>query len=244
MLNIMLLSGQHLTSLPLAELSDVKALKQRLHQEHGLPPRFRQRLLQDGHPLDDAVKLLARLETDETAMDLQILIVAFSEVSEEQRQELNNAAWFGNAAKVEALLQLPMDPDPDAARDAGGRTPLMRASQGGTAKVAQLLLEAGAQKDVHDIEGRTALMYAAWSGHSEVVELLLHAGAQTDLCDLKGRTALITAAWLGRESVVRLLLEAGADTDLCDSSGQTALILAATHGRTPVVRLLVDAGAT
>ena len=58
MLRITLLSGEEVTSLALAELSDVKALKQRLHQQHGLPPRFRQRLLHEGNTLDDAVKLL------------------------------------------------------------------------------------------------------------------------------------------------------------------------------------------
>ena len=47
MLRITQLSGEELTSLPLAELSDVKALKQRLHQQHGMPPRFRQRLLHE-----------------------------------------------------------------------------------------------------------------------------------------------------------------------------------------------------
>ena len=65
MLRITQLSGEELTSLPLAELSDVKALKQRSSREHGLPPRFRQRLLHEGNTLDDAVKL-------ETEMDLQV----------------------------------------------------------------------------------------------------------------------------------------------------------------------------
>ncbi|CAE7837843.1 ilvG [Symbiodinium sp. CCMP2592] len=41
MLRIKRLSGEEVTSVHLSELSDVKALKQRLHQQHGLPPRFR-----------------------------------------------------------------------------------------------------------------------------------------------------------------------------------------------------------
>ena len=93
MLRITLLSGEELTSLPLTELSDVKGLKQRLHQQHGLPPRFRQRLLHEGNALDDAVKL-------DSAMDLQVLIVAFSEVSEQQWRELYGAAASGNVAKA------------------------------------------------------------------------------------------------------------------------------------------------
>ena len=46
MLRIRKLTGEEVASLPLAELSDVKMLKQRLHQQHGLPPCFRQRLLE------------------------------------------------------------------------------------------------------------------------------------------------------------------------------------------------------
>ena len=93
MLRITQLSGEELTCLPLAELSDVKALKQRLHEQHGLPPRFRQTLLHEGNTLDDAVKL-------ETEMDLQLLIVAFSEPSGDQRRDLTEAAWFGHVAKA------------------------------------------------------------------------------------------------------------------------------------------------
>ena len=36
MLRVTLLSGEELTYLPLTELSDVKALKQRLHQEQAV----------------------------------------------------------------------------------------------------------------------------------------------------------------------------------------------------------------
>ena len=84
MLRVRLLSGEELTSLPLTELSDVRALKQRLHQQHGLPPRFRQRLLQEGQSLDDSVKL-------DAPMDLQVVTVAFSDPSDEQKSEMCHA---------------------------------------------------------------------------------------------------------------------------------------------------------
>ena len=82
---------------PLTELSDVKGLKQRLHQQHGLPPRFRQRLLHEGNALDDAVKL-------DSAMDLQVLIVSFSEVSEDQQYELIEAASDGRVAEAGGMV--------------------------------------------------------------------------------------------------------------------------------------------
>eukprot|EP00439_Symbiodinium_sp_Y106_P061520 s2440_g9.t1 len=251
MLRITLLSGEEVASLPLAELSDVKALKERLHQEHGLPPRFRQRLLHDGNPLDDAIKL-------ESAMDLQVLIVAFCEDSEDQREELDMAAANGEVDKAEALLQLPMDPDTDAPPNEDGTTTLMCASQCGQVEIAQLLLEAGASPDKRDNFGETALMIAAQSGHSQVMQLLLDAGAQKDLRNDHGQTALIMAANCDRNtardgnvSAVRLLLQAGADVDACDyvadrgcfCGRSTALIYAATNGHAEIVRLLLEAGA-
>ena len=70
MLRIALLSGEDVASIPVTELSDVRALKQRLHQEQGLPPRFRQRLLHEGMNLGDAFQL-------DLPMDLEIVILAF-----------------------------------------------------------------------------------------------------------------------------------------------------------------------
>ncbi|OLQ11102.1 Ankyrin repeat domain-containing protein 50 [Symbiodinium microadriaticum] len=234
MLRITLLSGEELTSLPLTELSDVKGLKQRLHQQHGLPPRFRQRLLHEGNALDDAVKL-------DSAMDLQVLIVAFSEVSEQQWRELYGAAASGNVAKVETLLQLPMDLD--ARTDEDGITPLMRASECGHVEIAQLLLEAGAETDIGDSDRCTALMSAAWNGRASVVKLLLDAGAQKDLRDSEGLTALISAARCGHAEAVRLLLLAGAQTCVRDDENRTALMHAAYNGHAAVLRLLLEAGA-
>ena len=93
MLRITLLSGEEVASLPLKELSDVKALKQRLHEQHRLPPRFRQRLLHEGKTLDDAVAL-------DSAMDLQMLII---EAWEDQRPELCEAARAGLVTEARQL---------------------------------------------------------------------------------------------------------------------------------------------
>ena len=84
MLRVTQLSGEEVTSIPLAELSDVRALKQRLHRQHGLPPRFRQRLLQEGNTVDDAMKL-------DAPIDLQVVAMAFSDPSDEQKSELCHA---------------------------------------------------------------------------------------------------------------------------------------------------------
>ncbi|CAE7927296.1 unnamed protein product, partial [Symbiodinium sp. KB8] len=241
-------------SVAFAELSDVKSLKQRLHQQHGLPPRFRQRLLHLGNTLSDAVMLDSvmdrrgsvsegvlkrRLDADpvpDTVTDLQVVTLAFSQC---QPLELWRAAGQGRLAEVESLLQLPVDPD----LRYFSTTPLMRASENGHADVARLLLEAGAQTDLHRHWGETALMDAAGGGHSQVVQLLLEAGAQKDLRDLESSTALRYAAFNGRAEVVRLLLEAGAEKDMRDEDGGTALMDAASGGYVAIVQILLEAGA-
>ncbi|CAE7942703.1 unnamed protein product [Symbiodinium sp. KB8] len=188
MLRITLLSGEELIRLPLTELSDVKALKRRLHQHHGLPPRFRQRLFNNGEILDDDFQL-------DSAMDLQVLIVSFCDASQDQRRELCAAAMDGRLAEVEAHLQLPMDPD---CRDDESRlTPLIRASGDGHVDVAESLLEAGAQVDMIGLNEATALMAASCGGHTAMVELLLNAGADKNLYDGEDWTALMFASFEG-----------------------------------------------
>ena len=49
MLHVRMLSGHEVASIPVEKVSSVRGVKQRLHQLHGLPPRFRQRLLRDSY---------------------------------------------------------------------------------------------------------------------------------------------------------------------------------------------------
>ncbi|CAE7948614.1 ANKRD50 [Symbiodinium sp. KB8] len=245
MLRITQLSGE-LTNLPFTELSDVREVKQRLHQQHGLPPRFRQRLLQGGNILDDAVKL-------DTPMDLQVLIVPFPEfrLDDQSSIELCEGAARGQLAEVETLLQLPVDPDASmplmsiqnskgaVLEISRGVPALVAAARGGHAQFVELLVEAGARKDLCDREGKTALMCAAWCGHDRAVQLLLKAGAERDMRDNWGSTALIYAAEEGHAPIVRLLLKASAQTDLCNKNGETALTMSSMHSHAEVVRLLL-----
>ncbi|CAE7251536.1 unnamed protein product, partial [Symbiodinium microadriaticum] len=213
------------------ESSDVKALKQRLHAELGLPARFRQRLVHEGNELDDAFQL-------DSAMELQVLTLAFSDDAQ-QMSDLYRAATYGWVVEAEALLQLPMDPDGDAA-SYDGTTPLMHAANTSQVDVVRLFIEAGAQLNYCSTRtGRTVLMQAAWLGYSEVVEVFLEAGARMDICDSDDRTALHISAEAAHASIVQLLLAAGADRDVQDHDGRTALMLA-TEGYHAEVRRLLE----
>ena len=98
MLRITLLSGGELTSIPFMELSDmdIKALKLRLHQQHGLPPRFRQKLMHSDKPLDD-----------DTELDSVIGLEAVP-TSPSEPEQLAAAAEHGSTA--EGALKRRLDP--------------------------------------------------------------------------------------------------------------------------------------
>ncbi|CAE7747451.1 CFBP1 [Symbiodinium sp. KB8] len=238
-----MLSGEALTSIPVEELHDVRALKQCLNQLHGLPPRFRQRVFLRGELLEDTTKL-------DSPMDLDLVVLAFADVSQSDVDDLILHAEEGIMAEVESKLQLPLNPD---SLNSSGFTALQMASGCGHVEIVKLLVEAGAAKDVREIFfRRTELMLASSNGHVEVVRLLMEAGADKDVRDAgadkdvrddSGRTALMLASSDGLVEVGRLLMEAGADKDVRDDSGYTALMQASSNGHVEVVRLLMEAGA-
>ena len=98
MLQIRRVSGEELTTaLEEDSVPDVRALQRRLHQEHGLPPSFRQRLLLHGKCLEDTATLHA-------AMELELVVLAFiSNPSLDEMQEFTAAAGDGDFDKVRAL---------------------------------------------------------------------------------------------------------------------------------------------
>ena len=87
MLRIRMLSGEE-AHMPVEEVSCVREVKRRLHQLHGLPPRFRQRLILQGTNLDDAYELDSPLELD-------LLLQPFSDTSRTRVNELVAAARNG-----------------------------------------------------------------------------------------------------------------------------------------------------
>ncbi|CAE7366960.1 unnamed protein product [Symbiodinium natans] len=224
MLRIRMLSGEEV-SMPLEEVSCVREAKRRLHHVHGL-------LLLHGTNLDDADELGSPLE-------LHLVLLSFAGTSQTQANDLVAAARAGSVDKVEAMLRLPQDPN---LADEDDRRPILEASGGGHVEVVRLLVEAGADKDVPDVDGCTALSLAAAEvGCIEVVRLLVEAGADKDLADNNGNRALMWAAIRGNTEVAHLLVEAGADKDLASNGGYTALMSAAAIGHRKLVRLLEEA---
>ena len=78
----------------------MKFLKQRLHLQHGLQPRFRQRLLYKGNTLDDAVRL-------DSTVDFDAASVTFCEESESKQR---SPATSEQKSVGDAALKRQLDP--------------------------------------------------------------------------------------------------------------------------------------
>ena len=89
--------------MPLGELSNVRSLKQQLTHLHGLPPRFRQRLLRGGENLDDTAEL-------DSPMNLDLVLLPFAEVSETQVNDL--LTNVREDSKEEAAVSGTLNPKP------------------------------------------------------------------------------------------------------------------------------------
>lgn len=111
--------------------------------------------------------------------------------------------------------------------------------------VPALLVELGADVNVHGNEGHTLLIRATRNSHHQLMKVLVEAGANPDALDDEKRTALHHAAETRFEvsQVVALLLDAGATLEMRDNEGRTALCVAQATGNEPVVTALESRGA-
>ncbi|WP_419164472.1 ankyrin repeat domain-containing protein [Candidatus Palauibacter sp.] len=155
-----------------------------------------------------------------------------------------DAAMAGDLARVESLLA---DGADVSAPQGDGMTALHWAARSADARLARLLLGAGADVTATTrIGAYTALHMASEVGSSEVVELLLDAGAaQTATTEeVGGAMPLHLAADAGSPEAVRLLLQHGGSVDARELRwGQTPLMYGAARGREAAVRALLDGGA-
>lgn len=126
-------------------------------------------------------------------------------------------------------------------RDAAGDTALIVAAEVCQSRIAQLLIEKGAEVNAANSRyGSTALTIAAGKCEDDprVVRVLLDNGADVHARDSGGDTPLLVAAKKGNEKMVEMLLEAGAKVDE-PNRGYTALMIAARRGYGGIVNLLI-----
>ena len=252
MLRVCNASGKELAAIPVAELTDVRNLKRHLQGVCGVT-RFRQRLLDGQQNLEDELEL-------ESPADLQLVLLPFCNVSEDETRMLADAARSGDAQQVEEFLQKPLHPDGVwhglrrsmkrrrilQARARESEPPIYWACKNRNIEVVRLLLEAGAATDIAiaDFEDSPLLATALRDGDLDFAGLLVQAGANVNKAihvETAGEsTPLELSAANGNIELMRMLLRHGADA----AHDHGALTRASDGGHVDAVRLLVRAGAS
>ena len=101
-----------------------------------------------------------------------------------------------------------------------GSTALGHAAKKGHKKIAELLVENGADVSVKNEKGSTPLHKAASGGHKEIVELLIAKGADVNAKLKNGLNPLQCAA---TKEIAELLIAEGADVNAKNRGGKTPL---------------------
>jgi ankyrin repeat protein len=135
--------------------------------------------------------------------------------------------------------------------DFTGQTPFLAAAYAGDVTVMKLLLENGADPNIHTVEGTSPLMAAAgvnWvyaQTYTESPEQLLDAvkmchelGMDINQQNSMGLTALMGAANRGSDNIIQYLVDEGADLTALDNEKRSALdwakgVFLATHPAEP-----------
>ena len=105
--------------------------------------------------------------------------------------------------RVTQFLEMGVDPN---SFDRNRNTALIFAARDGFFKIAQILVDAGAEVNWQDGEEVTPLILASFKNHPSIVGLLLDHGARRDIKDQWERTALTYALRRGADDPIALML--------------------------------------
>ena len=152
---------------------------------------------------------------------------------------LLHAARLGATEMARQLLEEGADPNVKGM----GYTPLGLAALNGHPRIADWLLQFGADVDKRSDNGLTPLMNAALLNNIGVIKEILRYDTEIDRENNAGRTALSYAAEGGAEQAIELLLGRGADVNAVDHKFNAPLFWAASRDQRSAIRLLLRHGA-
>ena len=121
---------------------------------------------------------------------------------------LGLAAFFGNKATVEALLQAGADVNQQS-RESLKASALFSSAAARRPDIAEILLAKGANPDLRAEAGFTVVHSAAISGQIDLATLLLKYGADLNVQDTSGKTPLAHAIESKKDAMVAWLREHG-----------------------------------
>lgn len=155
--------------------------------------------------------------------------------------ELHLLVTQGDVNGLRTWLSLGVDPE---SPDLCGNTLLITAVSHKQPKVAELLLQSGAQVRMQSSLGMTPLLAATACTQTchDSVRLLLNYGADPNELSTSRRTPLMQMALHADYNTCVLLLNAGARVDTADENGQTPVWYAAAGGNADILRLLLAVG--
>jgi hypothetical protein len=121
-------------------------------------------------------------------------------------------------------------------------TALLVAAYGNYAKVAEILIENGADKEARGLYGNTALHYAAYVDGAEVAKILIENKVNKEAKNDEGDTPLHIATIANSAKVAQILIKSGADKTAKGKHGNTPLQVAkeCIWERPEVEKILVE----
>ncbi len=128
-------------------------------------------------------------------------------------------------------------------QEASQVTRLHEAATYGWFRVAELLLQHGAEINALNKDHRTPLVRAIDFRHAELAQLLIERGADIHLADVHGNTPLMYAVRGGLTPIVKTLLDRGVDPNSGSEVFGGPIDSAAWEGSPAVIELLVAHGA-
>jgi ankyrin repeat protein len=128
--------------------------------------------------------------------------------------------------------------NPNATEPVLARTPLHSAAFFGRDRIADFLIERGANVKARDSMGLTPLHAAVLAGDKGMASRLLAKGADIDAATDAGATPLHMAAAVGEYEVAKLLVHDGADARRLDKNGQAPRFYATRNGHAQTAGLL------
>ena len=144
--------------------------------------------------INNVIRLLAR--------DPQLV----NAYTEDGFQPLGLASYFGHSETAEYLIKAGA-PINSPARNGLKATPIQSAVAAGHDRVAQMLLQLGADPNVREQGGYTPLHAAAQNGDEDMIRILLYGGADLTLKGKDGKTPLDLAMAAGDEKTIIILRE-------------------------------------